>query len=1224
LVALGFSFNNLKLESRPKPPHLVPDDETKPAYISVRFPPQNIAEKAYFETAVDDNNKGFPVNTPADKPDDIDEGKKKSDKLESPPVESRISFPSQLVFKVPENVKTIPYTLEGLLKICSECELRVAPTALPPPSLRRIAFDHIFDLIQVEQVPSLKATAERRLAGESKISSAQLIGESRGRSWLKKSGLRHLLPHADDGAIERGIADAFIAVFKPKIEEPKVNETAIELPYRLILSPNKFAVWAHSPNPVISSTTGRTELWHTRLAVRRGGKIDEEDEQLRTVRAIWARSGVSEKPFDPDDPAAWPPHANKPFRMSLDAFDRHNIVHLSSNYRTTLPPRGENYQPEPIRVERLMLSSLGAWIDVRGVWDELPPGLSVEEWKHRGTQGRDHYVKVVYAGYLFPFGHRASLIKVTERKFHPDEPGNVAYLRQRVFIIVKEPEKAFRNTRITIKEDLITREKELYIDRQMPFNRVRITTLVTPNLDLPESSDIGGKLQSAFWPRVDGKDFQFHLIVEDIEGQISELTAPLIFVGKEITDRGYTDPPLTILGIAKEYENRANEIRRKRPMHGQKVTFARSKIPGDTSFDVASITFGVQVPDEQKYNNLSSAHPRFFPVVRKAELSIPAIKLLVGNNKNGEFSYATQFLQHGFDSSKNAGEVFLQMTGAEKISLSFNQDGDKAGGLIKPNMNISGCSRKLGPIAGDIGKIVDGKFDPEDFFGSFDGINAKIFGVINLWELLNEVGLDNLDLVPRFVTELLSAVEGFLQDIEAFLGYIPAIRQAGGEIRTLADQLKIDIEKILANVQKLLRDVSDLNPQALDNRINAIESDLNTFKEHVVDLLGLLPQAGEINDGIKREVEKRLNQFKRVLDDVNEFIDDLKNFVQAIETVKEMRVKFNWQPKLKDWGLTPGEPIFDTSNGTKMLISVEARAKTDGKTKPAVDIICSLDNFKLNLIAPATFIRLHFKKLQFFASPGKKSDVNVELDDIEFVGVLAFVEALRSLIPLNGFSDPPAITVNREGIAANYSMALPSIAIGVFSLQNLSLSAGFTIPFIGDPLTVRFNFCERHEPFTLTVALFGGNGFFALTLDPHGVQILEAAFEFGASISVDFGVASGGVRVMAGIYFRMESNEAMLTGYFRMGGEVDVLGLVSVSIELYIDLSYEFSSGKCVGRATLTIEIDLFFFSKTFRIRCERKFAGSNGDPSFAQLMGPYLENGLTRNPWQEYCEAFA
>jgi hypothetical protein len=213
-------------------------------------------------------------------------------------------------------------------------------------------------------------------------------------------------------------------------------------------------------------------------------------------------------------------------------------------------------------------------------------------------------------------------------------------------------------------------------------------------------------------------------------------------------------------------------------------------------------------------------------------------------------------------------------------------------------------------------------------------------------------------------------------------------------------------------------------------------------------------------------------------------------------------------------------------------------------------------------------------------------------------------------------------------------MALPNIAVGVFNLSNVSLGAGFTVPFIGQPVSVRFNFCSREQPFNLTVSLFGGGGFFAITIDPHGVQILEAAFEFGASISIDLGVASGGVHVMAGVYFRMEKGACTLAGYFRLGGNVSVLGLVSVSIELYLELRYEFETGKAAGRATLTIEIEVLMFSETVRISCERKFAGSNGDPTFRDLMGPQpalaLEDELAsiddemQYPWREYCEAFA
>ena len=61
-----------------------------------------------------------------------------------------------------------------------------------------------------------------------------------------------------------------------------------------------------------------------------------------------------------------------------------------------------------------------------------------------------------------------------------------------------------------------------------------------------------------------------------------------------------------------------------------------------------------------------------------------------------------------------------------------------------------------------------------------------------------------------------------------------------------------------------------------------------------------------------------------------------------------------------------------------------------------------------------------------------------------------------------------------------------------------------------------------------------------------------------------------------------------------------------------------------MGRATLTVEVHVLFFSASVEISCERKFAGSSGDPSFAQLMEPYLLNGATVKPWDDYSMAFA
>ena len=77
--------------------------------------------------------------------------------------------------------------------------------------------------------------------------------------------------------------------------------------------------------------------------------------------------------------------------------------------------------------------------------------LDLVEWDHIATQGRDHYVRIVYEGFLYPFGHRVSLVKVTERKVLAPDGGTgnnpasspVAYLRQRMYIAIRERQKTY-------------------------------------------------------------------------------------------------------------------------------------------------------------------------------------------------------------------------------------------------------------------------------------------------------------------------------------------------------------------------------------------------------------------------------------------------------------------------------------------------------------------------------------------------------------------------------------------------------------------------------------------------------------------------------------------------------------------------------------------------------------------------------------------------------------
>ncbi|MEZ4672617.1 MAG: hypothetical protein R2932_00025 [Caldilineaceae bacterium] len=241
--------------------------------------------------------------------------------------------------------------------------------------------------------------------------------------------------------------------------------------------------------------------------------------------------------------------------------------------------------------------------------------------------------------------------------------------------------------------------------------------------------------------------------------------------------------------------------------------------------------------------------------------------------------------------------------------------------------------------------------------------------------------------------------------------------------------------------------------------------------------------------------------------------------------------------------------------------------------------------------------------------------------ELIFEGPLKFVNSLRNILPADGFSDPPYVEIKPTGIVAGYTLGVPNLGIGIFSIQNIALSAALSVPFVVQPAGVRFAISERHHPFIVTVGFLGGGGFFALGVSAKakGVDQIEAAIEFGGNLSLNLGIASGGVFIMAGIYFKMTGNSLELTGYLRCGGYLEVLGIISISIEFYLCLSYREKTGQggeVWGQASVTVKVKVACFSKSVTLSMERKFAGDAGDPTFEQM--------IAQEDWEMYCLAFA
>ncbi|HEX8355475.1 MAG TPA: hypothetical protein VF611_21385, partial [Pyrinomonadaceae bacterium] len=313
--------------------------------------------------------------------------------------------------------------------------------------------------------------------------------------------------------------------------------------------------------------------------------------------------------------------------------------------------------------------------------------------------------------------------------------------------------------------------------------------------------------------------------------------------------------------------------------------------------------------------------------------------------------------------------------------------------------------------------------------------------------------------------------------------------------------------------------------------------------------------------------------------------------------------------------------MFVPKPGSQFFIEAVVHAPLDG-SPPVFAVDGRITNFAVVLLPSAELVAINFDSVAFSAGTDKKVDFAVVFNSFDFLGPLSFVNGLREVIPMDGFDDPPFLDLvppPKPGVNVGFTLAIPTVGLGIFTLQNISFGAGFYVPFLDGEANLRLSFCQRHQPFILTVSLFGGGGFFAVDIGMGGVRMVEAALEFGAAVALNLGVAKGSASVMGGVYYQKSGDGFAISAYFRAAGALSVLGIITVSVELYISLNFESRKsephgGKLWGQASLTVKIKIAFFSVSVKISIEREFAGS--DPKFIDTVTPA--------DWNRYCAAFA
>lgn len=904
------------------------------------------------------------------------------------------------------------------------------------------------------------------------------------------------------------------AFVEPCSGEPGPDDTAIELPWRLQVSPA--GVWCRHPVAPLRGDTGANALWRTRVVDTGGGT----QFPLRVLRA-----GLQDD-FDPSIP------------MPLSGSDRRTIA----AYGLT----------RPATAQRLELSALGGSLSVHADWGGLA-------WRHQAVLGRDMAVEVVRQGRLLPFNHRAAVLSTTKRLLGPGD--RVASLEKHVDLIVAEP--------------LVWGPADPAQRRLFPFGEVELTQTVfadlrDPGLDDEVVGGVGGGWRE--YPPPTLAQAELGAILDEAESRAAQaeraLEQAMISEGWDYMsgDEPFEQAVQQYTYLA-EYDGYA---RAKDYLDDFRRLFAEAGRPVGVCFAPTRLS-GKLVQFPVRCQGSAGDLQFTMPMVFVADLTLPSPPY------SPPFQSLTDPHVH-----KIATDLYREI-GAGLVTL--------AGVPV----NLIGSDD---PEAGDVNEVHRLTITPAPHRDG-DALRPELTGF--------QVAL------PALRT-LLGGTDPRLADLTFTQAYRDTGEAAKLVFETTAEKIRVDF--------------TDRADRAGGLVVPLMEADAISRTHGPVQAAGLRADAhGHLKAAELFEDGASLLGFS-----LPDLIGNVRTPPAILATPGPNGtpdVTMRWPPEALTLRQFP--PFFPHPGATLDLEVTSSHDRTETR--------CTVRSFSLVLPKGATpppspeepdrewrderLLQLDVESVVFRQHNGERPIVELNGLHAEFCGLLKLLKELQETVDIG--KTPPRLDVSERGVVAQYGLQIPEVKSGAFVLRNISFTTRVEIPFDARPISVGLSFASRQNPFALSVLMFGGGGYIELLIDRDGLERLEASLEFGALVEIDFYVARGEVHALGGIRFAKELDGSVsLTGYIRIGGCVEVLELVSVSIELMVALTYDFDRTRMTGRATIVIEIDLTLYADTVEIDSgEWELIGGDA-PEREDTPAPAAADETGPPDWVQYRKAFA
>ena len=907
-------------------------------------------------------------------------------------------------------------------------------------------------------------------------------------------------------------------------------KTALELPFGLVFSPfspDMADIRCTHPTALVPSTSGSLGLWQTTVSLN---GVPSGAPAGLAFRAIAARS-------------------TDPFAVPLTRGSRGRIM----------------IEPPTATIDRLLLSALGGSLTASGLWETF-------EWEHVAVLGRDRRVRTATKGVLYPFGHRAEYVEVTERVFESTADGAIAKLRKSTSLRITEP----------VRHE--TAPNAAFPFSEVEFERTFFEGLEdaweTVNFPVPERQALESAREQ--WEHKASELFRQLAAFDEMDpdfGEIEDLAAGLEDGADAPLDPDDPESPTRAEG-------------------------ARSLLWIDST--IAHIDEQIAALEDLA---VAPVNVFFVPRLRRDQSALPPADAaplrfplrLAGRLGDLHVSVAVVFVA---DITLEPGlftPAFSSLADREiltRVEEAYRAVDD---GVIEVGGTRIDLVRSRQPVDGDVCEVqrlhVLGEVDEGSFRPRLGAVPARSEGRVpasDRW-----------------------GFEAVLPSVRTLLGKDQPLRLALSRGLLEGNPVAGIVFEIPAGVEKLATEFSKNSARSGGIAAPDIVADGISRTDGPVRVAGLLDRAGET-----------LNP-KNVLSDTASLLGyRLSDLIDATKLTKPPAmlqgiadgapvVTLQW----KDIALATSSGSFVTGPDSKMTLDVTIGATGQIITCTVDDVVLALpDRDEVKKLIEVTLGQVVFTQRDGAAPTLEVKDI-----DAKFFGLLNLLKELQEAVDLGGAA--PHIEASSSGISAAYALPVPDVTSGVFQMTGLVFHAGIEVPFDNRPVSISLAFASRAKPFNLSVLLLGGGGYVDVVIDKGGLRKLELALEFGASISVNFVVAFGEVHAMGGIRLLKLGDDFELTGYLRFGGSLSILGLVTASVELAITLRYNFSSNEMIGRAKLVLEIDVTLVSASVELDTgDWVFVGGQVPPGRIGPLTPasdlLRENAF--NEWRRYRSAFA